>query len=56
MNSETTLKAIELAHTILQNNLVDESGKLALDDKFLKNLDEILEKFSETRTLVEAMR
>jgi len=56
MNTESTLKAMELAHQLLQGNLVDKSGKLAVNDKFFEGLDEVLRKFSETRELAEAMR
>lgn len=56
MNTQSTLRAIELAHKILQGNLVDIKGNLALDDKFFDGLDELLHKFEETRKLAEAMR
>ena len=56
MNSEQTLHAIELAFKILQTNIVDSSGELVLDDDFFKGLDELLEKFHETRALAEGMR
>ena len=56
MNTESTLHAIELAHKILQGNIVDSSGKLALNDKFFEGLDELLEKFQQTRELAEALR
>ena len=56
MNNQSTLRAIELAHKILQGNLVDTQGDLALDDRFFESLDELLQRFEETRKLAEAMR
>jgi len=56
MNAETTLRAIELAHEILQNNLADEFGQLTYDDSFFKGLDILLKKLHETREFAEAMR
>lgn len=56
MKTETTLRAIELAHKLLAENIVDQRGSLAYDEGFLKVLDELLKKFNETRELAEAMR
>lgn len=56
MNTEQTLQAVKQAFKVLQENLVDDSGHLALSDNFFEELDELLEKFQETRELAEAMR
>ncbi|MDF1882162.1 hypothetical protein JHD50_12780 [Sulfurimonas sp. MAG313] len=56
MNSESTLKAMELAHQLLEGNLLDKKGALAVNDKFFEGLDEVLKKFSQTRELAETMR
>ena len=56
MNSENTLEAMELAHQILEGNLVDKEGDLAVNDKFFEGLDEVLKKFSQTRELAESLR
>ena len=56
MDTQSTLRAIELAHKILQGSIVDMQGNLALDDMFFEVLDDLLYKFEETRNLAEAMR
>jgi len=56
MNSDITLRAIELAHILLRDNLADGGGHLVYDDKFFERLDQILEKIHETRDFAEAMR
>ena len=56
MNSDITLRAIELAHILFRDNLADDGGHLVYDDKFFENLDKIIEKIHETRAFAEAMR
>ena len=56
MNAEDTLKALELAHQILQVNIMDKEGCLAVNDKFFEGLDQVLERLAETREFAETMR
>jgi len=56
MKTEQTLEAVKQAFKVLQENLVDDSGHLALSENFFEELDELLEKFQETKALAEAMR
>jgi len=56
MNGESTLKAIELAHKILQEKIVDDKGYLTVIDTFFEGLDALLEKLQNTRDLADGMR
>lgn len=56
MEAKQTLKAIELALQWLQNNLVDDEGRLALDDEFFQDFDQLMEKFMQTRELADALK
>ena len=51
-----TIMQLEQALNNLQNTMVDESGKLALDDNFLKIFDELMQKLHEARAIAESMR
>ena len=55
-NPALTIMQLELALNNLQNTMVDESGKLALDDTFLKLFDELMQKLQEARRIAESMR
>lgn len=55
MNPALTIMQLEQALNNLQNTMVDESGKLALDDNFLKLFDELMQKLTEAREIAESM-
>lgn len=55
-NPAVTLMQLEQALNNLQNTMVDEEGKLALDENFLKVFDELMEKLAETREIAEEIR
>lgn len=55
-NPAITLMQLEQALNNMQNTMVDESGKLALDDNFLEIFDELMKKLNETRELAEGIR
>lgn len=47
---------LELALNNLHNTMVDENGKLTLDDDFLERFDELMYKLNETRAIAQKMR
>lgn len=56
MNPALTIMQLEQALNNLQNTMVNESGKLALDDSFLKLFDELMQKLNDARVIAEGMR
>jgi len=55
-NPALTIMQLELALNNLQNTMIDEAGKLAVDAKFLELFDSIMEKLQESRAIAESMR
>ena len=55
-NPALTIMQLELALNNLQNTMIDETGKLAVDSKFLELFDSIMEKLQESRAIAESMR
>ena len=56
MNPALTIMQLELALNNLHNTMVNEDGKLVLDDDFLERFDTIMYKLKETRDIAEKMR
>ena len=55
-NPAITVMQLELALNNMQNTMVKEDGTLALDDRFLKMFDELMEKLKEAREIAQSMR
>ncbi len=55
-NPALTIMQMEQALNNLQNTMVDENGKLTLDENFLRLFDELMEKLKEARDIAEGMR
>jgi len=55
-NPALTIMQLELALNNLQNTMIDETGKLAVDSKFLELFDSIMEKLQESRAIAESKR
>ena len=56
MNPALTIMQLELALNNLHNTMVDEEGKLLLDDDFLERFDTLIYKLNETRAIAQKMR
>ncbi len=55
-NPALTIMQLELALNNLQNTMVNEEGKLALDSRFLELFDSLMKKLQESRDIAEGMR
>lgn len=55
-NPALTIMQLELALNNLQNTMIDENGKLSLDDKFLELFDELMQKLQDAREIAQKMR
>jgi hypothetical protein len=55
-NPALTIMQLELALNNMQNTMVDEDGKLALDDRFLALFDELMVKLGEAREIAKNMK
>ncbi len=55
-NPALTIMQLEQALNNLHNTMVDEHGKLTLDDSFFKIFDALMLKLQEARDLAESMR
>ncbi len=55
-NPALTVMQLELALNNLQNTMVKEDGSLALDERFFKMFDELMQKLVEAREIAEDLR
>ncbi len=55
-NPALTVMQLELALNNLQNTMVKEDGSLALDERFLKMFDDLMQKLAEARAIAEDLR
>ena len=55
-NPALTIMQLEMALNNFQNTMVNEEGKLALDDKCLELFDDLILKLEESRSIAEKMR
>jgi hypothetical protein len=55
-NPALTVMQLESALNHMQNTMVNEEGKLTLDDTFFTLFDTMMQKLQETRAIAESLR
>ena len=55
-NPALTIMQLELALNNMHNTMVNEEGKLVLDNSFFEQFDTLMYKLQETRSIAQKMR